>query len=138
MRSRSMAFALFFVTLGSSSALAQDVYQCSIKQNARNGNWLPEVVVVSVDTQNKRALAFDPVIKRFNGDAIEARITVENAKRITFSWELSDTDDVIGQDARMVYRLTILKGTKAASMTGQALGYVGPYTSQGTCEFASN
>lgn len=119
-----------------SIAAANDVYQCSIKQNAGNGNWLSEIVVVSVDTDNKRALVFDPIIQHFNGEAIEAKISVENAKRITFTWELSDTESASGQDPRMVYRLTVLRATNAASMTGQALGFLGPYTAQGKCDVA--
>jgi hypothetical protein len=130
------ATVIFFMAMLPTISFADDIYECQIKQDDNSG-WIPQVVVVSVDTENKRALVFDPIINTFMGKAIEAKIDTENAKRVTFTWKIVGTKDRIGQDATFIYRLTVMKATNAASMTGTALGYAGPYGGRGSCKMGT-
>jgi hypothetical protein len=132
MRGVIQAFVLVGM-MGPGAAMAADLYECRIDQNSANGGWIPVQVIVNHNATTREVIAFDPVIKTFLGAPVTGRVEVENKKRITFNWRLKGAKDGIGQGAEFVYRLTVQKGTLAASMTAQALNYAGPFTARGTC-----
>jgi hypothetical protein len=108
-------------------------YECKIT-NAQARGWIPEMVFIEHDVAKKQAMVVDPIIQYFVGQPVVAKIDTDNAKRTTFVWTLKNTKDSGGQYANMIYRLTYLKGTGKLNMTGDAPGYVGPYTGQGSCK----
>jgi len=122
-------FALLFGGIAS----AEELYVCKFKEVKANGGWMPAEVYIGFKSEVDEVVVFDPLIKYFVGEPIPGKISVDNPKRITFTWFIDGTVDRAKQFAKMEYRLTYLKGTKSASMTGQALGFLGPYASQGAC-----
>lgn len=126
-----LSAALLSVTANQASAA--DIYECKFKQNAANGNWIPEIVFVVFDQKTGEVLVSDPIIHHFVKKPIEGKLAANNSARITVSWALKGTTNSSNQWANMSYRMTYLKKQKTASISGQAHGYVGPYTAQGSC-----
>jgi small ligand-binding sensory domain FIST len=110
------------------------VFGCDFPQTAANGGWIAPKVLVFIDEANGTVEAFDGVIKGNVGDdPISGRIDTANARRVTVTWSFQ-TKDVANQTADMRYRLTIQRADRSASITGQAIGYIGPYTAEGACQ----
>lgn len=108
-----------------------DVYKCEFKVKKRG--WVPAEVYVQYNPATKDVLVVDGIINHFVGEPIAGRLSVDNAKRNTFVWNIKATTDNSGQSANMEYRLTHIKSNNKASITAQALGYIGPYTGRGHC-----
>jgi hypothetical protein len=110
---------------------AADVFlRCSLDQKSGNGNWIPtETVLASTDAG---VIVYDPLIAYFVGEPIAAVVATDNSRRSTYTWEVRVKDGA-NRTARMRFRLTVQKSSLAASITAQALGYVGPFTAGGQC-----
>lgn len=114
-------------------AVAQTTYNCSLK-NAGSTNWIPPVLFIGHDPAANRVVVSDPYILHFNDrQPVEGKVDTENAKRVTFVWELKARDDR-GQSARIVYRATWVKANKRMNITATALGYESAIQGHGTCE----
>lgn len=106
-------------------------YECNFPQKAANGGWIPEFVLVYPIDGTREAVVFDPIIEEFVGDPIEAKVSADNSTRVTYIWDFKAQNK--NQYARMNYRLTIQKASRKASITGQAIGFEGPYSAEGKC-----
>lgn len=114
------------------TAARAEVLDCRINQDAGNGNWLAPVVAVNRKAGADEALVNDGIIMHFRGQPVTASIATDNATRTTFAWKVK-VQDGSGQSATLSYRLTVRKADLTASLTGQALGFMGPFTAQGRC-----
>jgi hypothetical protein len=129
-RKRAQHLALTLVLgLGAQPALAE-LYECRIRGE---NSWVPKVIVIEVGGQGDTVKVFDPLIKYFVGKPLNATVDTDNSARTTFSWGLQVKSDS-NQYARLKVRLTRLKADASASVTVQALDYVGPFTGRGSCE----
>lgn len=133
---------LFFAALSAAATIAlptsvsAETYKCSFEEKRKNGGWIPEIVVLDIDAKNKLATVYDPLIAHFIGKPIRAKIATDNAARTTFTWRVKATTDSLNQFANMDYRLTVQKADRSSTISGQAIGYDGPYTARGNCELA--
>lgn len=109
---------------------AAELYECRIRGE---NSWVPKVVVVEAGRQGEEVKVFDPVIKHFFGQPLTARVDTDNAARTTFTWSYKVTSDS-NQYALLKVRLTRLKADATASITVQAIDFVGPFTGRGSCE----
>jgi len=135
LRYATLALALTVALAGAGTARADEAYECRIAQDADNGGWLPEIVVVGRKDGAKTAVVNDPIIDHFIGHPVEAKVETDNSARITFVWEVRTTSRT-NQVTRQVYRLTVRKDGLGAQMTSKPLGYEGVYAAEGTCRLA--
>lgn len=129
------ALAAAFSLLTAAGAMAEDVYECAIKQHAENGSWVPEIVVAGKDGGPGEAVIYDPIIDHFVGHPLKGKVETDNDTRITFVWEVTIKSGS-NQHARMAYRLTVQKANQKAQISARPLGYADNFTSQGTCKKA--
>ena len=116
-------------------AAADTIYECHIAQNADNGNWIPDTIVVVQKDGEPTATVFDALIKRFNGSPMVAKIDTDNTKRVTYSWEVK-VKSVTNQPSRMGFRLTVMKADLSASVTARPLRYAQDFAARGKCQKA--
>jgi hypothetical protein len=113
--------------------LADTVYECQIQQKAADGGWIPEVVVVAQADGEDTAVVYDPIIEYYLEAPVEAKIDTDNAKRVTYSWEVKAKSNS-NQYTRMKYRLTVMKADHTASMSAVPQGYADVFTASGKCK----
>jgi hypothetical protein len=118
-------------------AQASDVYDCTIGQDAANGNWIASQIIADYDAAKGEVIIFDPIIKHFAGAPLAGKVEAANDKRLTFTWRLNGAESRVGEDANFIYRLTIIKKNNIASVVAQALNYAGPFSARGTCKLVS-
>jgi hypothetical protein len=118
-------------------AQASDVYDCTIGQDAANGNWIASQIIADYDAAKGEVIIFDPIIQHFAGAPLTGKVEAANDKRLTFTWRLNGAESRVGEDANFIYRLTIIKKNNIASVVAQALNYAGPFSARGTCKLVS-
>lgn len=118
-------------------AHASDVYDCTIRQDAANGNWIASQIIADYDAAKGEVVIFDPIIKHFAGAPLAGKVEAANDKRLTFTWRLNDAESRVGEDVNFIYRLTIIKKNNNASVVAQALNYAGPFSASGKCKLVS-
>lgn len=115
-------------------ASAEQVLECDFEQKSANGNWLAPKVIVVHEKGMDDAFVLDGLIQAFHDTPLAAKVAVDNEKRITFSWTLKATKSGSNQYANMGYRLTLIKGSKKASLTGEPFGYANTFRAAGSCK----
>jgi len=100
--------------------------------------WIPEVSVISHDPAKDEVIVFDPVIKHFFGDPLVGRVSINNSRRITFTWELKDfTAKGEGwqqYQAGLIYRLTIQHSSLTATISMLPKGFDNRLSGSGQCK----
>jgi hypothetical protein len=119
------------------AAQASEIYNCTIRQDAANGNWIAEQIVADYDAAKGEVVIFDPIIKHFAGAPLKGKVEAANDKRLTFTWRLDGAESRVGEDANFIYRLTIIKKNNNASVVAQALNYAGPFSASGKCKLVA-
>ena len=110
------------------------IYECHFEEKASNGNWLPNVSVVEYDEKAGKATVFDPLIKYFVTNPLNAKIETDNDIRTSFNWILP-TKDNAGHSSKIAYRLTIRKADLSANVHGKVMVYDNePWDAQGRCK----
>ncbi len=112
-------------------------YDCTFQNGTkRDGNWIPEVLVLQHNDKTGEVLVFDPVIKYFIGKPISGTLAEETAARTTFIWEFDARKPGIGADrqAKMRYRFSYFKNGQPARMRATPLGYDNDWSNEGTCK----
>ena len=122
-----------FPAAGALPVLADTVYECEIKQKSIDGGWIPAIVVVSQADGEDTAVVYDPIIQYFLESPVDANVATDNAKRVTYSWEVKAKSSS-NQYTRMKYRLTVMKADHTASMSAAAQGYADVFTASGKCK----
>lgn len=114
---------------------AVTIYDCKFATGtARDGNWIPTVLVLRHDTTTGKIVVFDPIIKHFIGTPIDARLAEETAQRTMFSWVVDARNTPReNQAARMLYRLNYYRNGRPARMVASPSGYDNEWTGDGTC-----
>lgn len=113
--------------------LAQETYECRIKDLAVNNGWLPDVVVAKVAPDRATATVSDPIILNYVGSPTTAKVGTDNDKRITLVWRLK-AKSTSNDYATLEYRLTIIKGDLRAVMSLLPLGYDDRPSAEGSCK----
>ena len=116
-------------------AFATDVYVCSIKEKGNSG-WIPKFVVIGHNEGSKEATVSDPIIRYYlDEDSLVAKVVADNAKRITFVWELRDFSNSTKQFvSEFEYRATIVKRTNKITLKSEPFGYSNNFFGIGKCE----
>ncbi len=127
---KSLVLALVAV-LSAQSAMAADVYQCSVKKNGR-GNWIPEFILISHDTKNNSVVVIDPVIDHFHGGPIKGRLDIDNKVRTTFRWKVR-AKDKSSQHGTLGYAATYQKASGKVTVSMFPAGYDNSFSGKGTC-----
>ncbi|MDU8912568.1 hypothetical protein [Aestuariicoccus sp. MJ-SS9] len=124
---------LLIALAAAGDARAATIYECLLTPSAEN-RWLADFVFIGHDAAADRVVVSDILILSFNDRApVEGRIVTDNARRITFAWELF-VRGAGGQSARMSYRLTYQRGDGSAMATARPLGYDRLFQAAGQCE----
>lgn len=115
------------------------VYVCELAETGANdGGWIPPETVVEFDPNSDKAMVFDGLIKEIYGKPIEAKISVNNNKRYTFSWNVRNVPITTTEHKQMlvknmVYRLTVTKGTLQATETMKPIRFTNTFRAKGKC-----
>lgn len=120
----------FFVAMSLAGPAMADLYECSFRGE---NSWVPEIVVVEIGAQGQEVAVFDPLIKHFLKGPTKAKVETDNTARTTFTWTYRIKNDS-NQYARLNFRMTRLKANQTASISVQAIDYIGPYGGHGTCK----
>ncbi|MDE9450658.1 hypothetical protein J3R80_09305 [Aliiroseovarius sp. Z3] len=132
------AAALSVCTLMSFPVQAE-TYVCELRSSgASSADWIPPKAVVRHDPKTSEVTVIDGLIDEIYGGPIEAKIAVNNAKRITYSWNVRNvpvktTDSTSTIVKNMVYRLTIVKATLEARETMKPVRFQNSYRAKGKC-----
>lgn len=108
-------------------------YECEfVYEQARGGGWIPELLILTDDDEKGEIIVYDPVIKHFVGNPIEARLSGRTKARSTYTWEFSYRNR--GQGGRMIYTFSYFNDGHHATMRGSPGGYDNSWTGEGTCK----
>jgi hypothetical protein len=112
-------------------ASAATLYDCTMKK----ANWIAPRVLIIHDETTDEVTVLDGVIKSLTGkEALPARVSVKNNKRITFVWQIAESTNSHGQFVpKFEYRGTYLRSRKELILTGKPVGYASDYRGQGAC-----
>ena len=134
-----VAAGLGLLTALGATATAQAAsirYNCSFDTgNARDGNWVPAVLVLQHDTTSGKVTVFDPVIKHFTGVPINGQMTTETKARTEFSWDLNVRTQN-GADSRMAYTFVYYKDGRPAKVRAEPRGFDNRFSGEGTCKLS--
>jgi hypothetical protein len=121
--------------LGTTGAMAAEtLYDCRFKiGSARDGNAVPEVLVIQHETGSSTALIFDPIIKHFIGKPIAGKFSTETKARVQFDWEVR-VNNSAGQDFQMFYTFVYYKDGRPAKVVAVPGGYDNRFSGEGTCK----
>ncbi|KPN62033.1 hypothetical protein K3X41_04950 [Aliiroseovarius crassostreae] len=126
------------VALAPFSAIA-DTYKCEVKPDTGHEDWLiPSVTFIEHDKATGEVVVFDGLIKEIYGQPIEARISTDNAKRTTYSWNVSGlkvgtTEGGTAMMQNIVYKFTIVKANLQARTSVKPLGFLNTFRGKGKC-----
>lgn len=99
------------------AASAATFYDCKINVSKNHGS-LPDRFGIQYDPDAGKALVYDPFIKHYFGDPIEAEISTNNDKRLTVAWDFENIKGKTGRNIpRVRFRATVLKATNEATIT---------------------
>lgn len=125
--------AAIVALLFAAPATARDVFECKFPEVGNNMGYLPSIVVVAREAGSDTASVVDPIIQSEKGGPIEVKIAEENDAKLSISWPImlqSVTNDYV----KMQYRISIRKGSLAASLSGRPQGFTNNFTAQGSCK----
>ncbi len=129
-----LALACVVCSLPATAPATTLTYECEIRERGNSG-WIPSELTIVHDTEQDTALIWDPVVLLFNeGQPLEGRVDIENARRITFAWSVKEARSDTGQYvSAMNYRATLLKEREAIRIFAIPLGYSNNFNGDGTC-----
>lgn len=122
---------LMLSALGAAPVSAE-VIECAIRQQAANGGWFSPTVAVNHEEGAATAVVNDAIILAVMGKPVEAKVETDNAKRTTYSWVVMGRD-ISAQNAKMIYRLTVMKADLSARMKMIPAGYANNFDAGGQC-----
>ncbi len=131
MRFSVCVLAGFGLFLGSVAAEAA-VFECKLEQLGANMGWVPPVVALTHPEGEQTAQVSDGIILAIVGKPVEAKVETDNAKRTTYSWVVMGRDSE-AQNAKMIYRLTVMKADLSARMKMIPAGYANNFDAGGQC-----
>lgn len=126
--------AVFAISVSASAASAVD-YKCELKANPG----VPPLIYVIED--KGETYAYDGLIDDIYGKPIPAKISVDNDKRVTYSWNVNGAmgkNSNLGNsvNGNINFRLTRQKASGKASLQGKLVGYDNSFRSSGKCTIA--
>ncbi|MCV6824028.1 MULTISPECIES: hypothetical protein [Halocynthiibacter] len=133
-RRGTFAALLFSVFCLVATTTVAEVKRCEFVKTEEQLGWISQEIMVDFQDGEEEAYIGDPIARDLLGkDVVLARVDVDNAKRTTLVWEIKDTRKSKNQNARFLYRLTLMKNSNKARITVQPLGYIGPFQGAGVC-----
>ncbi|WP_298907134.1 hypothetical protein [uncultured Aliiroseovarius sp.] len=135
---KNLVAPLFGLMLAASAFPAfAETYDCSVDeaQSGNNKGIPPHIIVTHKDG---KATVIDGLIQTIVGKPIPAKIAVNNSKRITFSWTMSQVKGETGnggpkRNGNLVYRLTYQKGSGKTTVSMKPVGYANTFRAKGGC-----
>ena len=122
---------LMLVSAMGTSAVAQE-YRCQLKVSKADG-WVPKEVVIFRDGDAVTVL--DPIIQYYKKKPLQAKVSVDNAKRVTFAWTLDGIKNASGQYVSgMIYRASIQKASNKVQIIAKPQRYANQFRGNGVCE----
>jgi hypothetical protein len=120
-------------TLSTAAIAAPVTYTCALDV-PRADNWVPSQLVIQHDADTGRVIVNDPIISSLIGQPVEGKVDIDNAKRVTFLWEIPEVKNRASQyTPRFLYRATYLKTTGVVSVAAKPTGYPNSFEARGTC-----
>ena len=132
---RAVGLGLIAVLATSVPSMARVViYTCELDV-ARSQGWVPEQVLIEHDTATDEVVVTDTVTNHFTGKPSKGEVLFENARRITFSWELRNLQSPSNQfTPAMKFRGTLQKPPRRISVTATPVGFGNSFRAEGTCQ----
>ncbi len=125
--------ALVAALLFAGPVAAGDVFECKFPGVGNNMGYLPLMVIVAHDAGSDTATVVDPIIQAEKGGPIEVKIASDNDAKLSVSWSIM-LQSLANDYIKMAYRVSIQKGSLAASLSGRPQGFSNNFTAQGTCK----
>ncbi|MEP2781406.1 MAG: hypothetical protein ABJO67_02515 [Pseudoruegeria sp.] len=119
-----MCFAL-------TGAATAEALKCEVT-NARNRGWVPSEIIVDFDRKSGDVIVVDPITYHFMEGPVAGEVA-ESSKKDTYKWSIKNAKDSHGQKFSLNYRMTVRKPSMKMNITGQPLGFQGPFTGKGKC-----
>jgi hypothetical protein len=124
---------LAIAALSGAAMAAPLTYTCALDV-ARANNWVPSQLVIQHDADTGRVIVNDPIIIAMVGQPVEGKVDIDNAKRVTFLWELPKVKNRSGQfTPRFLYRATFIRATEAVSVLAKPAGFPNSFEGRGKC-----
>lgn len=114
---RLLATALLATTAFGASQAFAETWVCTFP-NQRLDGWIRGQIFVTTDGES--ATVFDSLINDAHGGPIPARVSANNAKRLTVKWTLKRIEMRHGFAPRIDYTLSYLKDKKRANINAIA------------------
>ena len=137
MRKSSFLIAILGLVL-TTAPLAAKNYSCDIRENGARNKGLPVQVLVWHDEATGQVKVLDGIIQNQIGKPIAAKVSVDNKKRITFSYQVNRVPGSTQYGGKvtsngLAYRLTIQKTGLSATMSMKPLGFSNTFRGKGQC-----
>ncbi len=112
-------------------------YHCQLSEHG-SSNFIPREVLVDYQPGGQVRI-IDPLIQHYKGAPIAGRVAVDNDRRVTFSWSLKGLKGQTNTGGTTTlpgisYRLTIQKGSLAATISSVLAGYDNRPSGSGGCQ----
>lgn len=111
-----VSLALGFGALSPAYADEGDSYLCEINTNGPFYGTVPEIVAFRVGTDDGGTLVFDPFIKTYYGEPIEAELLVDNDKKVAIRWTIKFVAEGTTASAKLQYEVTYFKAQNNARL----------------------
>ena len=112
-------------------------YDCRFDTgHARDGNWVPAVLVLQHDTASGTVTVFDPVIKHFIGVPIQGHLSAETRARTEFSWDIKVSPPG-NANVRIDYTFVYYKDGRPAKLRAEPRGFDNRFSGEGTCKLSA-
>ncbi|SMO37976.1 hypothetical protein [Paracoccus laeviglucosivorans] len=115
---------------------APRVMMCELLDQSGTG-WVPDFLMMTRQVSGPHAgriEVFDPILQNLVRRPIQAVVTADGRRSITYGWALAGVRNQSGQYAeRLDYRLSVRKSDGTAQMTVIAAGYENTMRGEGRC-----
>jgi hypothetical protein len=151
--SRATAFGVAYVRLGSlariagltglavlatltpSAAKEGEAFLCDIVPSGKVPDAFPEMVGISVGSDQEGTFVVDPIINYYYGGPIQADVVADNGSRLSIRWSVKVTSEDTGRSVvTLFYDMLVLKANLKARVRLKARGDSLEFLATGTCE----
>ena len=127
------ALSVVFLGCLSASVVQAATYSCAVR-DTENSGWIAEPIYIQHDESTGEVVVIDPVIYYYNDkEGLLGKVSVDNEKRITFSWKLEGVSVRDQHAVAFSYRATVQKSDGRLTVYTKPLGYNNDFKGRGTC-----
>lgn len=113
------------------SALTAQVYICQL--TPKGNSWIMETIVFEHDEATDKILVNDAMTQAVNKSAVAARITQNDANRLSLTWTLKNVRAGAKRVNRFEYALTLFRKSGKARVRALPLGFDATFFAKGRC-----